>query len=48
MSSASAARWPRGVRPTGDLVNLFLLPSMSLSDMAYGSNPESGMLVIAE
>ena len=45
MSSVRAAQRPRSVRPSDDLANLFLLPSMTLSDTAYGSNPDSGMLV---
>ena len=48
MSALSAARWPRGIRPIEDLVNLFLLPSMTPLDMAYGTQLESGMSVISD
>jgi len=44
MSSVSAARDPRAVRVTEDRVNLFLLPSMTLSDAADGSVHKSGIL----
>jgi len=48
MSAVTAANWSRRLRPTEDNVNLFLLPTMTPSDTAYGSNAESGMLVVIQ
>jgi len=43
MPSVSFARRPHAVRATEERVNLFLLPSISRSDTADRSKPESGM-----